>query len=204
MPHQTTDQSQPHTDTVLAALLGSRARLAVLRLFLIDPSRTYYQRQVEAATGLPIRAVQRELERLTSVGLFYRRLDGNRNYYQVDVHSWLFAELRALILKACEPEEQLRARLAVDDSVRLAFLCETRDRTLVVAVPGREPPAGTYDSDHLEFVSSEDFVHMLFEAPQQLAPFLKRGLDLLGRRDDPIWHQIERAGFEVQKGKGVP
>ena len=48
----------------LAVIFASSARVAVLRVFMLDPLRTYYQRQLESATGMAIRGVQRELERL--------------------------------------------------------------------------------------------------------------------------------------------
>ena len=195
--------SQSASQDALAVLFVSKARVAVLRLFLIDPSRSYYQRQVEAATGLAIRAVQRELERLTSVGLFYRRQDGNRIYYHTDRASPLFPELRAMVLKTCDPEERLRAALAVDDSVRLAFLLRDAGRVLVVKKAGRGAEGLSHPPYTVKVVSSEDFSRALREAPQTLAPFLREGVDILGRRDDALWHQIEKAGFGVEKGKGV-
>ena len=87
---------------------------------MLDPHRAYYQRQIEAATGQPLRAIQRELDRLTSVGLLYRHTEGNRTYHQVDVQFPLFPELRSMVLKTVEPEERLRGLLACDEAVRLA------------------------------------------------------------------------------------
>ena len=68
-------------EAVLTKPLSSKARARLLRLFLIDPRRPYYQRQIEADTGIAIRGVQRELERLCAVGLVYRWDEGNRSYY---------------------------------------------------------------------------------------------------------------------------
>ena len=103
---------------------------------MVDPFREYYQRQLEAVTGLPLRAVQRELTRLTAAGLLYRRSEGNRVYYQVDTDFALFPELRSLILKAAPPLEGFRASLAGNPAVRLAFLSGDGDRVLVVMRPG--------------------------------------------------------------------
>ena len=59
-----TKLSSPYrSENLLTVLFTSMARVSVLRIFLIDPQRAYYQRQLEAATGLAIRAVQRELEK---------------------------------------------------------------------------------------------------------------------------------------------
>src|SRR5690606_22419060 len=94
---------QGRSNEILSTLLGSGARADVLRLFLTDPTRDYYQRQIESATGLPIRAVQRELQRLSGIRLLYRRSEGNRTYYQVDTQFPLFHDLRNLILRAGSP-----------------------------------------------------------------------------------------------------
>ncbi|HOH51692.1 MAG TPA: hypothetical protein PLI98_13220 [Candidatus Hydrogenedentes bacterium] len=56
----------PRSD--LGLIIASGARVAMLEALLPDPSPSFYQRQLEAATGLPLRAVQRELERLTAAG----------------------------------------------------------------------------------------------------------------------------------------
>jgi DNA-binding transcriptional ArsR family regulator len=208
----TTDSSHSKHREALSVLFASAARVAVLRVFLLDPNRTYYQRQLEAATGLPIRAVQRELERLSSIGLLYRRAEGNRTYYQVDTGFALFPELRGMILKGATSVEALRGSLALDESVVLAFLAETGDRALVVRAPGRRPAlAGgpvTVEMEGggiaMEVMPLEEFTRALGEKRDSLDPYLVRGVDLLGRRDDVIWRHIESAGYDVTKGDGVP
>ena len=45
---------------VLEALFTSTARVEVLRLFLLDPHRAYYQRQIEAARVALTRLMKRE------------------------------------------------------------------------------------------------------------------------------------------------
>lgn len=189
------------------ALLGiftSGARVAVLRVLMLDPLRAYYQRQIEAATGLPIRAIQRELERLTSIAMLYRRVEGNRTYYQVDMQFPLFPELRSMILKTSAPQERLRGLLALDEAVRLAFLCESEGRVLIVTSGAKRPDLTERGPFVLDVMTSEEFTRALSEDPAFLEPYLVRGVDLLGRRDDVIWRRIETAGYAVEKGKGVP
>lgn len=188
----------------LFAVFASSARVAVLRVFVLDPVRTYYQRQIESATGLPIRAVQRELERFTQVGLLYRRSEGNRAYYQVDTQFALFPELRQIFLKMAEPVDRLRGLLAVDPSVRMAFLNEAESRMLVVTSGGEKPEIEGPQPHAIETMSLQDFARMLSEGPGPLEPFLARGVDLLGRREDVIWRRIEASGCSARKAKGVP
>ena len=188
----------------LFAVFASTARVAVLRVFVLDPVRTYYQRQIESATGLPIRAVQRELERFAQVGLLYRRSEGNRAYYQVDMQFSLFPELRGIIIKMADPADRLRGLLSLDESVRLAFLCEAEGRALVITIGGKRPSVTVPGPYAMDVMSSEEFSRTLSDNPQSLEPFLARGVDLLGRREDLIWRRIEAAGYAVKKGKGVP
>lgn len=195
-----------HSDnrSILVSLMGSGAREAVLRVFMLDPHRAYYQRQLESVTGHPIRAVQRELERLMDAELLYRRMEGNRAYYQIDLEHALFQELRSLFLKTGSAQERLRANLAVNSEVRLAFLSADGSRVLVVV---HDEPAT--EISHSEFpdltqMTTSAFTAKLSDDAESLTEFLRDGSDLLGRRDDIIWRRIEQASFDVKKGQGVP
>ena len=199
----TSNSSQNIAQKTLATLFASSARATVLRLFLLDPYREYYQRQIEKATGLAIRAVQRELERLSGLGLLFKRVEGNRAYYQVDVEFPLFPELQGLVLKAGDDIDRLRAFAAMERSVVLAFLDESETKALLVTEGstrlGRTVP-GPYS---VEVMNSDQFLDLLAASPEKLAPYLIKGADLLGRREELIWRRIESAGYNVSKGRGV-
>ena len=204
MTPSATAAAAPKTPHTLATLFGSVARETVLRVFMLDPLRAYYQRQIEGATNLSIRAVQRELERLASIELLYRHEEGNRAYYQVDMSFPLFPELRSIVLKTSSPADRLRGELAIDESVELAFLCEAEGRALMVLSGDVRPGLAAPNGYTLEVMSMDAFERALAESPDELAPFLDRGVDLLGRRDDVVWRRIAAAGFHVEKGAGVP
>jgi DNA-binding transcriptional ArsR family regulator len=199
----TTFLSQPTREAALTGLFASGTRPAVLRLFMLDPTRAYYQRQIEGAIGIPIRAIQRELERLTTVGLLYRRVEGNRTYYHVDTQFPLFPELRNMVLKTASDEDRLRGQVATDESVRLAFLLPEERQALVVTQGGELPSFAVPNAYDVRVWSVEAFSRALLEDPAELAPFLQYGVDLLGRREDVVWRRIEAAGYTVRKGKGV-
>ncbi len=200
----TTEYSQKQRYKALSVLLASGSRVEVLRVFMLDPTRAYYQRQIESATGLPIRAIQRELERMSSIGLLYRRVEGNRTYYQVDMAFPLFPELRAMVMKTANDTDLLRGSFALDEAVMLLFVTEAKDRALVVTRPGRRPVVASPVSIPIDVMTSEDFARSLMERREMLEMYLVRGTDLLGRREEVIWRHIEAAGYEVQKGEGVP
>lgn len=176
----------------------------MLRALLTDPRRSYYQRQLELATGLAIRAVQRELERLTKVGLLYRWTEGKRAYYSVDREHPTYAPLRALVLATLEGVDRLHAELADDEDVRLAIVDGTESRVLVVTggdvAPGRWLAPGIT----VETMTSRLFTERLEGGRESLEGYLASGEDLLGRRDDILWRRIESAGFAVAKRRGTP
>lgn len=203
MPESTTYSSRNISYETLAVIFASSARVAVLRVFMVDPLRTYYQRQLELVTGKAIRGVQRELERLSSIDLLYRHMEGNRAYYKVDMDFPLFAELRGMVLKAGDEMDRLRGHLALEESLRLAFLDSKSDTVLLVSREGESMVIGEHGKFSFETMTSADFEKELAEGASTLERYLARGEDLLGRRDDIIWRRIESAGFDVQKGSGV-
>jgi len=84
---------------MLEQLFSSSARVKVLGLLLLNADRRYYQRQIAELTALPVRAVQREMGRLTGIGLVRRMSEGNRVYYQADAENFLFPDLKRIFLK---------------------------------------------------------------------------------------------------------
>lgn len=200
----TTHCSDKEQYNCLSLLFASSARAAALRALLIDPHPSYYQRQLETATGMPLRAVQREVDRLTRAGLLFKRVEGNRAYYQVNMEHPLFPELRALVMKTAPPALRLRGAAALDPAVRLCILSASRDRALVVCRGGRrlalESPGIV-----LDVMSSESFLQALAGGGAgAVESCLREGTDLLGRRDDVLWRHIEAAGHDVRKEPGVP
>ena len=89
---------------VLEALFSSAARVQVLSLFLQHPGSQFYQREIERETGQPIRAVQREVEKLEEIGLLLREPEGNRVFYRLNPDFPLLAELTALFQKVAGAE----------------------------------------------------------------------------------------------------
>ena len=90
--------------TILETLFSSAARVQVLDLFLRNPGSQFYQREIERETGQPIRAVQREVERLEGISLLLRSEEGNRVYYSLNPDLPLLVELTALFQKAIGSE----------------------------------------------------------------------------------------------------
>ncbi len=84
---------------MLTELFSSQARVDILKLFLLNPADNFYQREIAVNCHLPIRAVQREVQRLEKIGLLSKSKRGNRSYYQIDRSVSIFEELKSIFLK---------------------------------------------------------------------------------------------------------
>ncbi len=107
---------------MLKILFSSSARVKILTLFMMNPRDRFYQRQISEFTDLPIRAVQREVEKLQKLGLLERDADGNRVYYQVNRKFALFPELKSMVLKTTGLGLALHGLLENEDKVQVAFV----------------------------------------------------------------------------------
>lgn len=88
----------------LEVLFSSVARVRILELFLLNPDSRYYQREIERETGQAIRAVQREMGRLTEIELLSRTTEGNRVFYALNPEFPLVGELTGLFQAAFRDE----------------------------------------------------------------------------------------------------
>jgi predicted nucleotidyltransferase len=107
---------------MLDVLFSSSARVKVLSLFLTNADRRFYQREIESLTGLPIRAVQREVGKLEAIGLLHKTVDGNRVYYEVNRSFFLFPELKSMILKTAGLGAFLQELLQGEGQIQVAFI----------------------------------------------------------------------------------
>ena len=107
---------------MLELLFSSTARVKVLALLLLNPDTRFYQRQISKLTGLPVRAVQREVERLQTLGLLLRSENGNQVHYQVNRGFFLFPELKSIFLKTLGVTALTQNALRGADGIILAFI----------------------------------------------------------------------------------
>lgn len=95
----------------------------LLRLFMLDPEREYYQRELQRLTGAHLRQLQRDLVRLEQSGLVERRSHGNRTYYLAAATHPAFADMRGLVLKTVGLGDVVRDALqSVAVSIDVAFI----------------------------------------------------------------------------------
>jgi predicted nucleotidyltransferase len=107
---------------MLELLFSSTARVKVLALLLLNPENHFYQREISTLTDLPIRAVQREVERLQTLGLLTSFTRGNQVHYQVNRDFFLFPELKSIFLKTVGLTALLGDALKEAENIALAFI----------------------------------------------------------------------------------
>jgi len=86
--------------TVLKYFITSKAKRNVLYLFMRNPGKRYYTREVARLTGEPLNAVRRELGYLEKAGLFTSCVQGNLKYYEIVKSFPLLAQWRKIILES--------------------------------------------------------------------------------------------------------
>jgi len=98
---------------MLEKLFGSKARVKILKLFLIHPAGKYYIRQLSRDLKLQLNSVRRELENLENFGILTSDAKADtpddktgsaagqeKKYYRANPNFVLFDEIKALIVKA--------------------------------------------------------------------------------------------------------
>lgn len=122
-------------------LFGSKTRVKLLSLFLNNPDRAYYVREITRKIDEQINSVRRELSNLLSIGIIRSDNSNNRLYYEVNQKYQYYPELHRIFtdlpvnnkaLTETKEEEQIARKLRSTGTVQLAFLTGSfvRDRNV--------------------------------------------------------------------------
>lgn len=110
----------------LGNALFTKTQQQVLRLLFGQPGRSFYANEIMRHAGLGIGTVQRELARLSEVGLLTVTRQGNQKHYQANAVSPIFEELRGIVVKTFGVADALKAALQpVADKIQLAFIYDS-------------------------------------------------------------------------------
>lgn len=96
----------------VADALFSGGQKRVLGLLFGQPDRAFYSNEIANLVKSGRGALQRELERLVAAGLIKSKMMGRQKYFQADKDSFLYAELRSIVMKTCGLGDVLRDALA--------------------------------------------------------------------------------------------
>ena len=106
---------------MIEKLFSSKARVEILKLFFFNPESSFYQRQISKLSGQSLRAVQREVARLESLGIIEKSIHGNRIYYKVNKNCPIFKDLKNILLKSVGIAQVLKENLK-DSNIQVAFI----------------------------------------------------------------------------------
>lgn len=146
---------------MLNELFSSKTRVEVLKLFLFNPDNSFYQRQISHLTNQPIRGVQRELEKLSRIGLLQKSIDGNRVYYRVNREHPIFEDLKNIFFKCEGLAEALKENLR-DRKIDFCFIYGSYAR-------GEESLLSDIDLMLIGDVSSKEISSILSNVRTQLS-----------------------------------
>jgi predicted transcriptional regulator len=123
---------------MIEQLFGSKTRVKLLQLFLSNPNRSFYVREITRKIDEQINSVRRELANLLSIGIISSETNNNRLYYEVNQAYEYYAALSAIFGQGVMPTVEEGAKKETADhslkgigNVELAILTGqfTRDET---------------------------------------------------------------------------
>lgn len=93
---------------MIDALFGSKTRVKLLHLFLNNPGKAFYVREITRLIDEQINSVRRELSNMLEVGIITSDSADNKLYYEVSQRYEYYVPLRAIFadegVKAVEPK----------------------------------------------------------------------------------------------------
>ena len=98
---------------MIDALFGSKTRVKLLGLFMNNPARSFYVREITRNIDEQINSVRRELANLVRIGIVKDRSVDNRLYYQVDTNFKYYHALHEMF--ADEDEIVSGAKVSIND-----------------------------------------------------------------------------------------
>lgn len=107
---------------MLEYFITSRTKRGLLKLFLTNPEKRFYTREIAKITGEPLNAVRRELGYLEKAGLLRSYKEGNLKYFEVVKEFPFYPELKKIIYSTVALGDYLRNRLKDSASIELAFI----------------------------------------------------------------------------------
>lgn len=95
---------------MIDTLFGSKTRVKLLHLFLNNPGKSFYVREITRLIDEQINSVRRELSNMLNVGIITSETHDNKLYYEVNQRYEYYVPLRAIFADA--------PMAAAEDSVR--------------------------------------------------------------------------------------
>lgn len=112
---------------MIDALFGSKTRVKLLHLFLSNPGRAFYVREITRKIDEQINSVRRELANMLSVGIIKSQTSENKLYYEVNQDYVHYQPLHQIFVSAASQSKAIKEVEVVGDwSTRLKALGDVR------------------------------------------------------------------------------
>ena len=105
----------------LTVLFTSRVRAEISRVLFGIKAQTMHLRDIHRQTGLSLRTVSRDIEKLVKLGIVLRNRDGNRVYFAANEKHPLYPDIRSLVLKTSGLADVVKHALRVK-GINAAFV----------------------------------------------------------------------------------
>lgn len=100
---------------MIDALFGSKTRVKLLHLFLSNPGRAFYVREITRKIDEQINSVRRELANMLNVGIIKSENSNNKLYYEVNQDYVHYEPLRQVFVSASSESQALKEVETVGD-----------------------------------------------------------------------------------------
>ncbi len=107
---------------MLQKLFSSRVRVEILSVFLMNPGRELYLREVARLTGKDYKNVSMELRNLREIGLVSSRNEGNLKYFSLNKEFVIYEELKSIFMKTKGAVGILREAVSTKRDIDYAFI----------------------------------------------------------------------------------
>jgi predicted nucleotidyltransferase len=107
---------------MLEYFITSKTKHKLLKLFLTDPEKQFYTREIAKLNDKPLNAVRRELSYLEKAAFVKSHTEWNLKYYAVVKEFPFYSELKRIIYSTVGLGDFLRGRLKDSTSIELAFI----------------------------------------------------------------------------------
>ena len=168
----------------LSDVLFSKGLQKLLALLFGQPDRLFYTNEIIRLTDSGTGAVQRELSKLTAVGLITMSQIGNQKHYQANRNSPLFLELRSIVIKTFGLRDVLQEILQpISSQILIAF---------IYGSIARQEDTATSDIDLM--LIADNFSY------SDIFPLLEKAETKLGRHVNPTcysrdeWKRKQKSG----------
>jgi DNA-binding transcriptional ArsR family regulator len=158
---------------MLKNIFTSNARVKMLTLFLLNPDKEYFVRELTRELDEQINSIRRELENLKKIGLLRSRVRARKKYYTVNKKHILYHDLRNIIIKITNSSENLIksiSKMGRIDFLLISGVFIQKDSPVDILIAGDVDKAKlesfldkleSKDSIRFSALTTEDFIYRL-------------------------------------------